>query len=60
MHTSSFDKEYKLDTKESVESLIGALTNPPKSIQIDRTVTESEVVERGFQKLKNSSSEVKK
>lgn len=60
MISSSLDKEFTLNTKESVNKFVDAFVDSPKSINIDRSVTSKEVVERGIHKLKKSSSGVKK
>lgn len=45
MAISSFDKELILDTEEAVDSFIGLITTPTKSVKIDRNrvTTEQEI-----------------
>lgn len=52
MATSSFNKNFILDTKKSVESFERIISTPNKSIKIDRNLVSPEKESRGEQKLK--------
>ncbi|MFA6808491.1 MAG: hypothetical protein WCR27_05810 [Eubacteriales bacterium] len=52
MATSSFDKDFTLNSKKAVESFSQIIATPAKSVKIDRSVTEPEKEKRGELKLK--------
>lgn len=52
MATSSFNKNFILDTKKSVESFERIISTPNKSIKIDRNLVSPEKESQGEQKLK--------
>lgn len=56
MATSSFSKDFTLDSKEAVDSFIRAITAPSKSVKIDRKLVSPEEERRGEQKLKRMLS----
>lgn len=41
MATSSFTKEFIIDTEEQVNQLLNLLEHPAKSVHIDRNITKS-------------------
>lgn len=57
MATSSFSKDFTLDSKKAVDSFTKMITSPvnPK-IKIDRTITSTERERRGEKKLKQMLS----
>ena len=56
MATSSFSKDFTLNTKKAVESFEKALFNPSKSKKIDRNFVTPEKERRGEEKLKQMLS----
>lgn len=52
MAISSFDKEFILDTEEAVDSFIGAITTPGKSVKIDRNSVTTEQEIQSEEKIK--------
>lgn len=52
MATSSFNKDFKLDTKKAVESFERIISTPKKSVKINRNLVSSERAKRGEQRLK--------
>ena len=52
MATTSFDKDFTLDTKKSADSFIKFLTTPVPSIKIDKGLASQSNVDRGEEKLK--------
>ena len=52
MATSSFNKDFTLNTKKAVESFERIISTPNKSIQIDKSLVSAEKEQRGEQKLK--------
>lgn len=52
MPTSSFSKDFTLDSKKAAESLAKMIAAPAKSQSIDRSLTSPEKVRRGELKLK--------
>jgi hypothetical protein len=52
MATSSFNKDFTLNTKKAVESFERIISTPKKSIKIDRSLISFEKEQRGEQKLK--------
>lgn len=52
MATSSFNKDFTLDSKKSAESFAKMIASPAKSVKIDRTLTSPEKIRRGELKLK--------
>jgi hypothetical protein len=56
MATSSFNKDFTLNTKKAVESFERIISAPNKSIKIDRNLVSPEKERRGEQKLKQMLS----
>ena len=56
MATSSFNKDFKLNTKKAVESFEKIISTPKKSIKINRNLISPEKERRGEQKLKQMLS----
>lgn len=56
MATSSFNKDFTLNTKEAVKSFERILSSPSKSVKIDRNLVSPEKERRGEQKLKQMLS----
>ncbi|RCW52198.1 hypothetical protein [Halanaerobium sp. ST460_2HS_T2] len=52
MATSSFNKDFTLNTKEAVESFERIISTPNKSIKIDKSLVSAEKEQRGEKKLK--------
>ena len=52
MATSSFEKNFTLDSKKAVDSLTKMISTPSGSVKIDRTLTTPKNTDRGEQKLK--------
>ncbi|SDC65784.1 hypothetical protein SAMN04515654_12340 [Halanaerobium congolense] len=52
MATSSFNKDFTLNTKKAVESFERIISTPKKGIKIDRNLVSAEKERRGEQKLK--------
>lgn len=52
MATSSFSKDFTLGSKKSVDSFSRIISNPKKSIKIDRSITSPDKVRDGESKLK--------
>lgn len=52
MATSSFNKDFTLRTKKSVESFERIISDPKKSVKINRELVSPENERRGEQKLK--------
>jgi hypothetical protein len=52
MATSSFNKDFTLNTKKAVESFERIISTPKKGIKIDRNLISVEKERRGEQKLK--------
>ncbi|SHJ33425.1 hypothetical protein SAMN02745751_02309 [Dethiosulfatibacter aminovorans DSM 17477] len=56
MATSSFNKDFTLNTKKAVESFERIMSTPKKSIKIDRSLVSPEKERRGEQKLEQMLS----
>jgi len=56
MATSSFNKDFTLDSKRAVKSFAKMVSTPAKSVKIDRTLTSPEKERRGEMKLKRMLS----
>ena len=56
MATSSFNKEFTLNTKKAVESFERIVSAPNKSVRINRNFVSPEKERRGEQKLKHMLS----
>ena len=56
MSTSSFDKDFTLDSKKTVRSFEKIISTPAGSVKIDRTLTSPARTERGEKKLKQMLS----
>jgi len=56
MATSSFNKDFTLNTKKAVESFERIISTPKKNIKIDRNLVSPEKERRGEQKLKQMLS----
>ena len=56
MPTSSFNKDFTLNTKKAVESFERIVSSPQKSIKIDRSMVSPEKEKRGEQKVKQMLS----
>jgi hypothetical protein len=56
MPTSSFNKDFTLNTKKAVESFERIISTPKKSIKIDRSLVSIENMRRGEQKVKQMLS----
>lgn len=56
MATSSFNKNFILDSKKSVDSFTRMISNPAKSVKIDRTLTSPSKERQGELKLKQMLS----
>jgi hypothetical protein len=56
MATSSFNKDFTLNTKKAVESFERIVSTPNKSIKINRNLVSPEKERRGEQKLKQMLS----
>ncbi len=52
MATSSFNKDFTLNTKKAVESFERIVSTPNKSVKINRNLVSPEKERRGEQKLK--------
>lgn len=52
MATSSFSKNFILDSKKAVDSFTKMIANPSKSIKIDRNLTSPDKEKQGELKLK--------
>jgi len=52
MATSSFNRDFTLNTKRAVESFERIISTPKKSIKIDKNLISFEKEQRGEQKLK--------
>ena len=52
MATSSFNKDFTLNTKKAVESFERIITTPKKGIKINKNLVSAEKERRGEQKLK--------
>lgn len=52
MATSSFNKDFTLNTKKAVESFERIISTPNKSIKIDKSIVSAEKEQRGEKKLK--------
>ncbi|PTX16387.1 hypothetical protein SAMN04488598_10764 [Halanaerobium congolense] len=52
MATSSFNKDFTLNTKKAVESFERIISTPNKSIKIDKSLVSAEKEQRGEKKLK--------
>lgn len=55
MATSSFTKEFTLDSKQSVKSFVKIVSTPTKSVKIDRTLTSQKNLKEGAEKLRSLS-----
>ena len=55
MDTSSFTKEFTLDSKQAVESFVKIVSTPTTSVKIDRTLTSQKNLKEGAQKLRSLS-----
>lgn len=56
MATSSFNKDFSLNTKKAVESFERIISTPAKSVKIDKELLSPEKERRGEQKLKQMLS----
>lgn len=56
MATSSFNKNFMLDSEKAVESFSKIVANPAKSVRINRSLTSSEREKQGEEKLKRMFS----
>ncbi len=56
MATSSFTKDFTLNSKKAVESFEKIVSTPKASVKIDRTLVSSEDEKRGELKLKQMLS----
>ncbi|SHK41602.1 hypothetical protein [Paramaledivibacter caminithermalis] len=56
MATSSFNKDFTLDSKKAIDSFTKIITNPAKSVKIDRTLTLPERERQGELKLRRMLS----
>lgn len=56
MATSSFNKDFTLDSEKAVRSFEKILSTPAKSVKIDRDLTAPAKVVRGEKKLKQMLS----
>jgi len=54
--TSSFDKNFKLDSKNAVNSFTKIINESVDTIKIDRNLTSPEKERRGEEKLKKTLS----
>jgi len=52
MATSSFNKDFTLNSKEAVDSFVKVISTSAKSVKIDRNIVSPEKERRGEQKLK--------
>lgn len=52
MATSSFNKNYTLDSKRAVDSFLSIVSAPPKSVEIKRDIVSPENEMRGEERLK--------
>lgn len=52
MATSSFNKNFVLDNKESIDVLTKMINNPIDSVKIDKKLISTDQVKRGEAKLK--------
>lgn len=52
MATSSFNKNYTLDSKRAVDSFLSIVSAPPKSVEIKRDIVSPENKMRGEERLK--------
>ena len=52
MATSSFNKEFTLNTKKAVDSFAKIISTPISSVKVDRKLVSSEEEKRGELKLK--------
>lgn len=52
MATSSFTKNFTLDSKKAVDSFTKIISTPTKNVKIDRTLTSPENKRRGELRLK--------
>jgi len=56
MATSSFSKDFTLDSRKSVESFAKMVAAPANSVKIDRSLTSPDKERRGEDKLKQMLS----
>ena len=56
MATSSFDKDFTLKSKRTVESFIKIVNDPKPSVKIDRSLTSPERRKQGEERLKRMFS----
>ncbi len=56
MATSSFTKDFTLDSKKAVDSFVRIISTPANKVRIDRTLTSPENKRRGETKLKQMLS----
>ncbi len=56
MATSSFTKDFTLNTKKAVESFERIMSTSPKSVKINKSLVSPEKERRGEQKLKQMLS----
>ncbi len=56
MPTSSFKKDFTLDSRKAVESFVKILSNPCASVKLERGKTTAETMKRGEEKLKQMLS----
>ena len=52
MATSSFNKDFTLNSKKAVDSFERIISTPPKSVKIDKNIISPEKERRGELKLK--------
>ena len=56
MATSSFTKDFTLDSKKAVDSFSEIISTPTKRVKLDRTLTSPESKRRGEIRLKQMLS----
>jgi hypothetical protein len=52
MATTSFDKDFTLASKKSVDSFVKIISSNAKSVKLDRTLISPDTERQGEQKLK--------
>lgn len=56
MATTSFDKDFTLDSKKAVDSFVKIISTQVKSVKLDRKLISPETERRGEEKLKQMLS----
>ncbi len=56
MATTSFDKDFTLDSKKAVDSFVKIISSNTTSVKLDRKLISPETERRGEQKLKQMLS----